>query len=112
MSFWKNLSIRKKLSYSILGLTTLLALTAGITSGIKLRSAQTDALWAKGKGLSAVLAEAVTSSFLSDDLGTTVGATDRLVHNFVDQAKCLQSVGRDAQGIGGVLGLFRRFPQN
>ena len=77
MSFWKNLSIRKKLSYSILGLTTLLALTAGITSGIKLRSAQTDALWAKGKGLSAVLAEAVTSSFLSDDLGTTVGATDR-----------------------------------
>ena len=39
MGFWKNLSIRKKLSYSILGLTTLLALTAGIISGIKLSRA-------------------------------------------------------------------------
>ena len=77
MIFWQNLNIRKKLSYSILALTTLLALTAGITSGIKLSSAQTDALWTKGQGLSAVLAEAVTSSFLSDDLGTTNGSTER-----------------------------------
>ncbi|MDR3672903.1 MAG: methyl-accepting chemotaxis protein [Holophaga sp.] len=77
MGFWKNLSIRKKLSYSILVLTTLLALTAGITSGIKLSDAQTGALWTKGKGLSSVLAEAVTSSYLSDDLGTTTGATER-----------------------------------
>jgi methyl-accepting chemotaxis protein len=77
MGIWKHLSIRKKLSYSIFALTTLLALTAGITSGLKLRSAQTDALWTKGKGLSSVLAEAVTSSFLSDDLGTTMGSTDR-----------------------------------
>ena len=77
MSFWKNLSIRKKLSYSILGLTTLLALTAGITSGLKLQTAQSDALWTKGRGLSAVLGEAVTPSYLSDDLGTTSGSTDR-----------------------------------
>ena len=77
MGFWKKLSIRKKLSYSILALTTLLALTAGITSGLKLQSAQTDALWTKGKGLSSLLAEAVTSSFLSDDLGTTSGSTER-----------------------------------
>jgi methyl-accepting chemotaxis protein len=77
MDFWKNLNIRRKLSYSILALTTLLALTAGITSGIKLANAQTEALWTKGRGLSSVLAEAVTSSFLSDDLGTTVGATER-----------------------------------
>ena len=77
MSFWKNLSIRKKLSYSILGLTTLLALTAGITSGLKLQTAQSDALWTKGRGLSAVLGEAVTPSYLSDDLGTTTGSTDR-----------------------------------
>ena len=77
MGFWKNLSIRKKLSYSILALTTLLALTAGITSGVKLASAQNDALLTKGRGLSALLAEAVTSSYLSDDLGTTMGSTDR-----------------------------------
>jgi len=77
MSLWKSLNIRKKLSYSILALTALLALTAGITSGLKLQSAQTEALWTKGKGLSSVLAEAVTSSFLSDDLGTTVGSTER-----------------------------------
>jgi len=77
MTFWKNLNIRKKLSYSILALTLLLALTAGITSGLKLASAQTESLWTKGRSLSGVLAEAVTSSYLSDDLGTTVGSTDR-----------------------------------
>ena len=77
MEFWKNLNIRKKLSYSILALTTLLALTSGLVSGVKLASAQSDALKLKGRSLAAVLAEAVTSSFLSDDLGTTVGSTDR-----------------------------------
>ena len=77
MSFWKTLNIRKKLNYSILALTVLLALTAGVTSGLKLASAQSESLWTKGRGLSAVLAEAVTSSYLSDDLGTTVGSTER-----------------------------------
>jgi methyl-accepting chemotaxis protein len=77
MGFWKNLNIRKKLTSSILALTALLALTAGITGGVRLANAQTDALWIKGKGLSAALAEAVTSSFLSDDLGTTTGSTER-----------------------------------
>ena len=71
------MNIRKKLTYSILALTALLALTAGIVSGLKLSGAQTDALWTKGRSLSAVLAEAVTSSYLSDDLGTTVGSTER-----------------------------------
>jgi methyl-accepting chemotaxis protein len=77
MGFWKNLSIRKKLSYSILVLTAVLALTAGLTSAIRLQTAQTEALWTKGKSLSAILAEAVTSSYLSDDLGTTTGSTER-----------------------------------
>ena len=77
MDFWKSLNIRKKLTYSILALTLLLAVTAGLVSGLKLAGAQTDALWTKGQSLSAVLAEAVTSSYLSDDLGTTVGSTER-----------------------------------
>jgi methyl-accepting chemotaxis protein len=77
MDFWKNLNIRKKLSYSILALTVILALTAGIESGLKLQHTVTEALWTKGRSLSAVLAEAVTSSYLSDDLGTTTGATER-----------------------------------
>ena len=36
MEFWKSLSIRKKLTYSILALTALLALTAGLVSGLRL----------------------------------------------------------------------------
>ena len=77
MEFWKNLNIRKKLTYSILALTFILANTAGFVSGLKLAGAQSDALWTKGQSLSSVLAEAVTSSFLSDDLGTTTGSTER-----------------------------------
>ena len=77
MAFWKNLSIRKKLTYSILALTIVLTLVSGITNAIRLANLQTDSLWAKGKGLAAALAEAVTSSYLSDDLGTTLGSTDR-----------------------------------
>ena len=77
MEFWKSLSIRKKLIYSILALTTLLALTAGMVSGVKLAGTQTEAMWTKGRSLSAVLAEATTSSYLSDDLGTTTGSTER-----------------------------------
>ncbi|WP_306600510.1 methyl-accepting chemotaxis protein [Geothrix sp. 21YS21S-2] len=77
MEFWKSLSIRKKLSYSILALTLLLGIFAGIVSGWKLTSTQTEGIWSKGHSLSAVLAEATTSSYLSDDLGTTTGATER-----------------------------------
>ena len=77
MEFWKSLNIRKKLTYSILALTFILANTAGFVSGLKLSGTQSDALWTKGQSLSAVLAEAVTSSVLSDDLGTTTGSTER-----------------------------------
>jgi methyl-accepting chemotaxis protein len=111
MSFWKNLSIRKKLNYSVLGLTTLLALCAGIISGYKLQSAQTEALWAKGKGLSAVLAEAVTSSYLSDDLGTTVGATERSL-DFVKgdpDVSMAAVVAVDTQSKAPVVKFFKKF---
>jgi methyl-accepting chemotaxis protein len=111
MSFWKNLNIRKKLSYSILALTTLLALTAGITSGVKLSSAQTDALWTKGQGLSAVLAEAVTSSFLSDDLGTTNGSTERAL-DFAKNDKDVSMaavVSVDVQGKTATVKYQRKF---
>jgi methyl-accepting chemotaxis protein len=77
MAFWKSLSIRTKLIYSILALTALLALTAGLVSGVKLAGTQTDHMRTKGRSLSSVLAEAATSSYLSDDLGTTNGATER-----------------------------------
>jgi methyl-accepting chemotaxis protein len=86
MEFWKSLSIRKKLIYSILALTTLLALTAGVFSGIKLASTQTEAMWTKGQSLSKVLAEATTSSYLSDDLGTTTGSTERALEFVKDDA--------------------------
>jgi len=82
MSVWKNLNIRKKLNYSILSLTLLLAVTAGATFGYKLQSSQSEALWTKGISLSAVQAAAVTSSFMSDDLGLTSGATDRSLDFF------------------------------
>ena len=62
MEFWKSLSIRKKLTYSILALTALLALTAGRHLGIKLAGPRPTPSWTKGRSLSAVLAEAVTSS--------------------------------------------------
>jgi methyl-accepting chemotaxis protein len=77
MNFWASLNIRKKLSFSFLTLTAVLALTAAITSGVKLAGAQTDALWSKGKSLSAVMADAVTSAYLSDELTTTNGASGR-----------------------------------
>ena len=111
MSFWKNLSIRKKLSYSILGLTTLLALTAGITSGVRLQSAQSEALWTKGKGLSAVLGEAVTPSYLSDDLGTTSGSTDRSL-DFVKgdpDVSLAAVVAVDRQSKAAVVKFFKNF---
>jgi len=77
MSFWETLNVRKKLSYSIIGLTILLALTAGVCSGLKLAGAQREALRSKGDSLSSALAESVTLAFLSDSQGSSTGALDR-----------------------------------
>ena len=77
MNFWDRLNIRKKLSYSIIALTTLLALTAALTSGFKLASAQNDALRSKSRSLSAALGESVTLAFLADSGGGTSGSLDR-----------------------------------
>ena len=78
MTFWDRLNIRKKLSYSIIALTTLLALTAALTSGFKLAGAQNEALRSKSQSLSAALAESVTLAFLADSGGGAAGgALDR-----------------------------------
>ncbi|BDU77064.1 methyl-accepting chemotaxis protein [Mesoterricola sediminis] len=86
MDFWKTLSIRKKLIYSIIALTALLALASSAISGWMMHATQSDAMWTKGHSLSAVLAEAATSSYLSDDLGTTTGASERALE-FVKEDK-------------------------
>jgi methyl-accepting chemotaxis protein len=77
MSLLRSLNIRQKLTYAIVALTFILAITAGLVSGFKLAGAQSEALGSKGASLCHVLAEAVTTSFLSDDLGTTSGAMER-----------------------------------
>ena len=82
MAFWKTLNVRKKLSYSILGLAALLAVTVGITSGIKLELVQTEGLWTKGKSLVAVMSQGVSAAFASDDLGMTNGYTMRALESF------------------------------
>ena len=41
-----------------------------------------------------------------------VRTTDRFVDDFVNDAKCFESVRGDAQRIGCVLRFVRRFPQN
>jgi uncharacterized membrane protein len=76
------LNIRKKLSWSILLLTTLLVLAAGTSSAVQLKSTQTEALWGKGRSLSTVLVQAVTASFHSDDGSATVGAAERALDYF------------------------------
>jgi methyl-accepting chemotaxis protein len=68
MEFWKNLNVRKKLIYSILALTALLALTAGLFSGFRLRQVQTSAQWSKGISLAALTGEN-TKAFLMMDQG-------------------------------------------
>jgi len=82
MSVWRQLNIRKKLSWSILLLTTLLVLAAGTSSAVQLKSTQTEALWGKGRSLSTVLVQAVTASFHSDDGSATVGAAERALDYF------------------------------
>jgi methyl-accepting chemotaxis protein len=77
MAIGENLSIRKKLSYSNLLLTSVLALTAGIGFGVKLKRTQTASLWTKGQNLCVVQAQAVTPAFVQDDQGWTYNSTDR-----------------------------------
>jgi methyl-accepting chemotaxis protein len=82
VAFWTTLNIRKKLSYSIMGLAALIALAVGITSGAKLKGVQTEALWTKGRSLVAVMAKGVSASFASDDMGLTNGYTLESLNSF------------------------------
>ena len=111
MHFWKSLSIRKKLTYSILALTFLLAITAGLVSGVKLAGTQTDHLWTKGRSLSSVLAEAATSSYLSDDLGTTTGSTERALEFVKDDqdVSIAAIISVDTQTKGATVKFQKRF---
>ena len=67
MLLMETLSIRKKLLYSILVLTTVLAITAGLVSGITLQYVQNQAQRSKGFSLAGLAAENTKSGFLTDD---------------------------------------------
>ncbi len=83
MDFWKRLSIRRKLTVSILLLTLLLALCASLLAGFLFRRTQTGAMVTKGGSLVDVLRAAVAPSLQSDEMETTSGATD----SFLDLVK-------------------------
>jgi len=87
MALWNNLTIRKKLSYSILALTAALGLSAVVLAGAFLQSAQNKSLRIKGTSLAKVLGESSVTDILNDDLGSTSGATEKTlsrVKNDVD----------------------------
>ncbi len=92
MEFWKRLNIRKKLLYSILALTALLALTAGLFAGWTLKSVQTDAQWQKGLSLASMTGENI-KAFLQID------QSDSMV-------KGMESLGKDPDvSLGMVVGV-------
>ena len=92
MEFWKRLNIRKKLLYSILVLTALLALTAGLFAGWTLKSVQTNAQWQKGLSLAAMTGENI-KAFLQID------QSDSMV-------KGMESLGKDPDvSLGMVVGV-------
>ena len=77
MPYWKNLSIRKKLVHSILALTTLLIVCAGLLSSFLVYRSQSGALWRKGASLLKVLGEATAPSVTTDDQHRTSRAAER-----------------------------------
>jgi len=81
MSFWKTLTIRKKLTWSFLALTILLGLAAVAATGLMLSRAQTKAMMVKGNSLSNLLGQAVITNLISDERYLS-GATERSL-NFV-----------------------------
>ena len=92
MDFWKRLNIRKKLLYSILALTAMLALTAGLFSGWTLKSVQTDAQWQKGLSLASMTGENI-KAFIQIDQGDSM-------------IKGMESLGKDPDvSMGMVVGV-------
>jgi len=77
MGLWKNLTIRKKLTFSILILTAVLGLVIIGSAVVMLKVSQTRALDKKGQSVAKLLAESVVTDILNDDLGSTVGSTQK-----------------------------------
>ena len=69
MWLWTNLTIRRKLVFSLFILTTLLALFACMLAGYLLRRTQTNAMWTKGHNLVRVLGSAVGPIIQRDEMG-------------------------------------------
>lgn len=67
-SFWDSLNIRKKLTYAILALTSVLALGAVLVAGWRLSVTSTDALKAKGTSLANLMSETVSALVQFEDV--------------------------------------------
>ncbi len=87
MGFWDTWNIRKKLTYSILLLTFVLALGSVLVSSWKLSSSSTNALQAKGTSLASLMAENVTAFVQFEDMGSVDKALDSLVAGEVANEK-------------------------
>jgi methyl-accepting chemotaxis protein len=95
MGFMQHYSIRKKLLVSIFGLTTLLAITAGLVSGITLNVVQNRAQLSKGKSLAALAAENTKAGFMLDDTAFMERAMEGLKSD--NEASMGAVIGVDAQ---------------
>jgi methyl-accepting chemotaxis protein len=78
MTFWENLSIRRKLIFSILALTAILALTSGLSSSWQLRKVQTNAQWKKGDSLAAITGDNVKAALMMDQVDSMGNAMESL----------------------------------
>ena len=81
MEFWKNITIRRKLTYSFLALTVILGSVALVATGFMLRRAQSRAMEVKGASLSRLLGEAIAPNVVSDER-YAAGSTERSL-NFI-----------------------------
>ncbi|HEX9082834.1 MAG TPA: methyl-accepting chemotaxis protein [Holophagaceae bacterium] len=78
MAFWNNLTIRKKLMYSILGLAVLLGAAATLVSVWRLNSALNSGLGIKSGSLATLVADNVQSGVQFEDLGLVEKGLDAL----------------------------------
>jgi len=83
MRLQDRLTIKQRLIYAIICLTTALALCACVLAGFLFRQTMTDAMWTKGVNLVKILGADVGPALQSDNMGTTTGATE----SFLDQLK-------------------------
>ena len=91
MVFWKNLTIRKKLTYSILAFTVVLGLAASLATGFMLSQAQSKSMQVKGNSLANLLVEAVTPNLISDERYLS-GVTEHAL-NFIKTDKDVSLAG-------------------